>query len=177
MLLTSGGFFFYFLFPLTFIKGTPNNKATSPSKDDVFVLKRCQGTTPAQICPRSRTVGKPLLIRSSWGDPESPTSVTPAMTSWGATPSPASGTSAGAAIPHFVRKVRVVLLFSSRSLDGKSLPWSIFCMDAGELFSVESGLSSTPPTHRCCSLMSFCSPRARISDSGGFKSLADNGNK
>lgn len=48
------------------------------------------------------------------------------MTSWGATPSPASGTSAGAATPRFVRKVSTVLLPPSGSVDRKALPrlWS-----------------------------------------------------
>lgn len=77
-------------------------------EEDIFVLKRCQGTTPAPICPKSRTAGKPLRIRSSWGEPGSLTSVTPATTSWGATPSPANGTSAGAVILRFVRKVSIV---------------------------------------------------------------------
>ena len=45
--------------PLTFVK-----QATSPLKDNVFVSKRCHGTTPAQICPRSKTAGKPPRTRS-----------------------------------------------------------------------------------------------------------------
>lgn len=39
MSLISRGLIFYFLFPLTFIKGAPNKKAFSPSQDDVFCFK------------------------------------------------------------------------------------------------------------------------------------------
>lgn len=88
-------------------KAHDSESETSPPKpkEDVFVLKRCHGTTPAQTCLKFRTAGKPLPTRSWSGEPGSHTSATLATTSWGVTPSPASGTSAGAATPRFVKRV------------------------------------------------------------------------
>lgn len=83
--------------------------ASPKPKEDVFVLKRCHGTTPAQTYLKFRTAGKPPPTQSWSGEPGSHTSATLATTSWEVTPSPANGTSVGAATPRFVRKVSQLL--------------------------------------------------------------------
>lgn len=77
------------------------------SRGSPFWLQRCLGTTRVQICRKSRMVGKPRLTQSSSERPRSPTSVIRGTTLSGATPSLASGTSAGAVTSLSARKVRL----------------------------------------------------------------------